>query len=667
MSKLLGSRRSSFIALGVAGFLLVILVQLAMSIRTESATWDEDDHIFAGYMSLKTADFGLNPEHPPLVKMLATLPLLHQHLYVPKIQNRSFKMEAYADGNDFLFHNNIGHLLFQVRMAAASLTLLLALLVFLASQEMFGTEAGFIALTLVAFEPNLLAHGALVTTDMGISCFMFATVYAFYRYVKAPSYARLVLVGLAAGLALASKHTGILLLPMLILLAISEILRPESEAEDTRPERAVKMTAALGVITVIAVTVLWGFYGFRYQARPGNLQLNPTMDAYIQQLDARDAHIVGFLAHFHLLPESYLFGLADVRMVADYMPSYIFGKVYAHGVWYYFPAAFVIKATLAFLILLVLTMVAIAMRRFTRWREILFLSIPPVFHLLIAMSAGLNIGARHILPLFVFFSVLIAGAMWTLIQHNRRWVYVVGALLLFHVISSLRAYPVYLAYANEAWGGQANTYKYLTDSNVDWGQQLIAVRGYLQQHNIQNCWFAYFAQGALDARSYGIPCKPLPTADTLWFNEELDVPPVIDGPVLISVGTLTGYEFGSSQLNPYQQFVGLRPKDTIQYGVFVYDGHFAVPMAAALTHAQKSSNLLGEKKTSEALAEAQTAVTMDAECIQAETALGDALVALNQPQQAHAAYEKALLQINKLEPDEAKNWLPGIERKLAGS
>lgn len=664
MNNFLVRERRTRVALGVACFLLVILVQLAMSIRTQSVTWDEDDHIFAGYMSLKTGDFGLNPEHPPLVKMLANLPLMYQHLYVPKIQNRNFKQEAYADGNDFLFHNHVDHLLFEVRMAAASLTLLLALLVFLAAQEMFGTEAGFLALTLVAFEPNLLAHGAFVTTDMGISCFMFATIYAFYRYVKAPSYARLALTGLAAGLALASKHTGILLLPMLILLAICEVLRPDTE--DTRPERAVKMTAALGVIIVIAVTVLWAVYGFRYQARPDGLQLNPTMDAYLQQLNPRDAHIVGFFAHFHLLPESYLYGLADVRMVADYMPSYIFGKVYAHGVWYYFPVAFVIKATLAFLILLVLTIAAIAMRRFTRWREILFLSIPPVFHLLVAMSSGLNIGARHILPLFVFFSVLIAGAMWALIQQNRRWAYAVAVLLLFHIVSSARAFPVYLAYSNELWGGQANTYKYLTDSNTDWGQQLIAVRGYLQQHNIKNCWFAYFVQGALDSRGYGIPCKPLPTADTLWFNEELDVPPIIDGPVLISAGTLTGYEFGSSQLNPYQQFVGLKPKAFIQYGVFVYDGKFAVPMASAMTHAQKSSNRLAAKNVSEALTEAQAAVSIDPNCIQAQIALGDALAASNQPQEAHAAYEKALVQIKKLEPDEAKNWLPGIENKLAG-
>src|SRR5205807_673523 len=100
-------------------------------------------------------------------------------------------------------------MLFRARMAAAFFTLLLALLVFLAGQEMFGTGAAFIALTLLVFDPNLLAHGAVVGTDVGLSCFMFASVYGFYRYRKAPSTWRLVVVGLATGLALASKHTGI--------------------------------------------------------------------------------------------------------------------------------------------------------------------------------------------------------------------------------------------------------------------------------------------------------------------------------------------------------------------------------------------------------------------------------------------------------------------------
>src|SRR5829696_3667209 len=220
-----GGRRGVSEAAGVVSLVLVLGLQLALSVRQESQTWDEGDHIFAGYMTWTRADFGLNPEHPPLLKLLATAPLLPTPLKVPELQNRNFKEEAFLDGKEFLYRNDADAILFRTRMAAATLTLLTALLLFAATREMFGHGAAFVALALLAFEPNLLAHGALVTTDAGLSCFMFATTYAFYRYAKAPSVWRLVVVGLSAGLALAVKHSGIFVFPMLFLLAACEVVR----------------------------------------------------------------------------------------------------------------------------------------------------------------------------------------------------------------------------------------------------------------------------------------------------------------------------------------------------------------------------------------------------------------------------------------------------------
>ena len=152
---------------------------------------------------------------------------------MPVLQDRMFKHEAFLGGKDFFFKNDANAMLFRARMAVTFFTLLLALLVFLAAQEMFGTVAGFIALGLLVFDPNLLAHGAVVGTDVGLSCFTFASVYAFYRYVKAPSPWRLIVVGIATGLALVCKHTGILVFPMLFLLAIWEVWRgvPTTEPE----------------------------------------------------------------------------------------------------------------------------------------------------------------------------------------------------------------------------------------------------------------------------------------------------------------------------------------------------------------------------------------------------------------------------------------------------
>src|SRR5437867_5911608 len=554
MTGSLQNKQRRLVAVGVIGLLAALVLQLTLSVSRESPTWDEGDHIFAGYRSLTHKDFGLNPEHPPVVKMLAAAPLLSMPLKVPEVRNRFFMHEAFLDGKDFLFGNDADAIMFRARMTASILTILLALLVFVATREFFGMGAGFIALTLIAFEPNLLAHGARVTTDAGLSCFMFATIYAFYRYVKAPSAWRLAVVGLATGFTLAAKHTGILVIPMLALLAICEVVRgrpakqPDSKAPVGTGRHAGRLAISVIVSALIAVGVLWTSYGFRFAARPDGLQLNPTFAEWIGQLKPIEAQLVSFAARWHLLPESYLYGLAAVRLSAEAYTSFVLGTVYPHGVWFYFPVTFAIKSTLAFLILLGISIFAIATRKLTGEREILFLTIPPAFYLIVAMSSKINIGVRHILPLYVFLAVLIAGATRSLMRGNRRWQYVVAALLVFHVFSSVRSYPNYMAYSNELWGGPSQTYKYLTDSNVDWAQQLKSTKQYLDGRGIKECWFAYFGQGVLEPHYYGVPSKPLPTADSLWMNERIDVPPTIDGTVLVSACVLSGFEFGPGAL-----------------------------------------------------------------------------------------------------------------------
>ena len=647
---------------GVACLLATMVTQMALSIRQESLTWDEDDHIFAGYMSWKTGDFGLNPEHPPLVKLLATIPILGMPLHVPKLQHREFKIEAFLDGKEFLSKNDADAILFRVRMAAALLTALMALLVFLAATEMFGPVAGFIALTLVAFDPNLLAHGAFVTTDMGLSCFLFASVYAFYRYAKAPSAWRLALVGIAAGCALASKHTGILVLPMLFALAVFEAFRRRGWKQTGR------LALAVVAIAAVAVAVLWAFYGFRYQARPQGLAMNPPLAQFARGLKPLDSWLISTSARWHLLPESYLYGLVDVRYMVGYYPSYIFGKVYPHGVWFYFPSAFAIKSTLPFLALMVLAVVAVATRKLKDWRIILFLSVPAAIHFLVATCLTINIGLRHILPVYVFLNLLAAGAAWVFIQKDRRWAWAVGLLLVFQVASSMRSFPAYIAYANELWGGPSNTYKYLSDSNTDWAQQLKAAKKYLEGRGVTNCWFAYFAEGVVDSTGYyGIPCRPLITADTMWVNEETTIPPVIDGPVLISAGTLSGFEFGSDDLNPYRQFMWLKPVATIQNGILVFEGRFHVARASSLSHVQKAGNLSRAGRPGEALVEAQAAVDTDPDFFGAQQALGDALMRLHRRDEARAAWQIALELAKKLEPGVREDRIHAVERRLAGA
>ena len=188
--------------------------------------------------------------------------------------------------------------------------------------------------------------------------------------------------------------------------------------------------------------------------------------------------------------------------------------------------------------------------------------------------------------MYAFLWVLAAGGAVALIKANRKWAYAVIALIAFQAVSSARAYPAYMAYANEMWGGPSQTYKYLSDSNSDWGQQLKSVKKYLDARGVKDCWFIYFGEGVIDTKYYGIPCKPLPTADSLWVNEKIEAPPAVDGPVLISAGDLSGFEYGPGALNPYAQFQSLKPTAVIDYGVFVFDGHFEIPLASAKSHIQ---------------------------------------------------------------------------------
>lgn len=670
----------------VGALILIYWAQMLHAIRGESLTWDEGDHIFAGYESLKTHDFGYNPEHPPMVKMVGTLPLLPLDLRTPPNQHRFFKMESYFDGRELLFRNgpaNGGHysantLIFRARLFASIFGLIAALLVFLGTTEMFSLTAGLIALILFCFEPNLLAHGAFVTTDMGAACTIFATVYAFWRWLKRPTPARLIVAGLVAGIALATKHSTILLAPMLILIAAGALFiqrrQPRASTTPKTPPRITiaHMIGAFIAITLIAAAVLWTFYGFRYNARPDGLTLSPTLAQYVQPLAPHEAHGILFFAHLHLLPESWLYGLADVRRVANGYPSFLLGRVYPHGTWFYFPVLFIIKSTLAMLALLALTLFAIA-RRWLRFSfELYCVLVPPILYFLVSMGSHLNIGARHILPVFLFCCVIAAAGAAALIsapqtrKARERWTIAVIALLIFHFASTLHASPNYLTYSNEAWGGPSKTYLYLSDSNADWAQQLIVVSDFLHTNNITDCYFAYFATPIILPSDYGIPCKLLPTFDSYGTNTYLDTPSVISGTVLISAGDLNGFEFGSRVLNPYESFRTLKPNAIIQDGVLVYQGTYNLPLVSAMPYIDRSRDALRAHNITDAVAQAQQAAQIAPGDVQPEFALGDALAAAGRTEEARAAYLRAAPKIDTMEPASRAEWHGTLAAKIAG-
>jgi tetratricopeptide (TPR) repeat protein len=299
-------------------------------------------------------------------------------------------------------------------------------------------------------------------------------------------------------------------------------------------------------------------------------------------------------------------------------------------------------------------------------RELGFLLIPVVVYFAISMSSDMDIGARHLLPVYPFLYVLVGAAAMVLLDRDARWGFVLVGLLGWQVATSVRVSPAYMAYGNEAWGGPAKVDRYLGDANTDWGQQLKAVKRYLDERKITNCWFAYFPDGSIDPSDYGVNCKRLPTTDLLyWLDVPVATPPAISGTVLISAGDLEGIEFGDGRLNPYDEFRKVKPTAVIQHSVYVFDGTFAVPLAAALVEARDASKLADAGQKDAALAKAEDAARLAPWSGQVQATLGDVLLKDGKKAEALQAYETALQIEETVRPDLQVEEAVGVRKRIA--
>jgi len=636
--------------------LIVFNLEIFFSVRTESQTFDEPAHLYAGYSYWLHSDFGVNPEHPPLGKLVAALPLLLSRPKYPDAPNTYFRAVSIVGGLQLLYPPGSDALLNNARAAITIFALLLAMLVALAANEMFGRQTALVALLIFVFDPLIIGNAPLITTDTAVSCFIFATVYAFYRYTKKPSILGLLICGLAAGLALAAKHSALFIFVVLFLLAIVEValnLRPKtSEAESAPPPRttsqsALRLAASLLAIVIISVTVLWAFYTFRYQARPGNSTIIPPTAELLKQMNhPAEAKVIGFAEQHHLLPEAYLYGLTDVvTLCRDGRAMFLFGNTYPSGRWFYFPATLLIKCTLGFLALLVLLPFARIVWTLEYRRQILFLTVPPVTYLAWAMTSKLDLGIRHILPIFPFLIVLAAAGAVSLARRSRVLKWAVGLLLVAHAASSLAAAPNYLPYSNEAFGGPQNTYRALDDANVGWGGGLKALSAYLKEHHITNCWIAYSAFP--DPASFGIPCKQLPTffglvAGLSGVPLQQSAPESISGPVFISSEEVDGSQWGAKGMSPYVHFGSLHPAHIIADEILEYDGTFSIPRVASVSHSEAALAVLQNKgNPADALANAREAIRLDPDSLPAHDILTFALAANGLKNDAMREYKVA--------------------------
>jgi hypothetical protein len=456
---------------------------------------------------------------------------------------------------------------------------------------------------------------------------------------------------------LAAKVSGVLAVPILILLALTDV----AFAQSGKAKRAGNLLAALMVVFLVGYAILWSFYTFRYAARPGGLMISPSVTQLVQGLPSGwKSKLIQEFAAWHLFPEGYLFGFAKLLSNITGVPGFLFGHIYPMGTWMYFPAALLIKSSLSILSFLLVS--PWLLKRYGKGTYVPAIGMGLAFIaiLLSCMTSRLQIGVRHELALYPFAVVLAAAGAWALACTSRVAAGVVAALLLFQCISSLHSYPDYLAYSNEAFGGPSRTYRRLTDSNVDWGQQLKEVGAYVKTRGVTECWFAY---SNIAASTNSIPCKPLPTGLALLAGQPQPlIPAHIQGTVLIGAVDISGILWGAGDLNPYSQFRDSAPAEMIGNSVLVYQGDFDVPLLAGHSYASQVPMLMLTQKRDAALSEASTALALDPQSPMLEAALGATLLQLGRVQEANEAFSRAMLKAREHKPDDES---PAVAAKIA--
>ena len=574
-----------------------MFTQMWVTVRRLSVTSDEADHLHAGYRYLQCRDFGWNPEHPPLVKMVAALPLLAMSINDPIVSpcgKPSTKLLDFQVGHDFIFANRES-VLMAGRMAASVFAGLLLVTVWMFARRLFGVSVALISGVLIAFEPNLLAHGSLVMTDVAASFGFILVVYALYAQLSHPSTMRLLLLGLASGLCLGLKHSTTLLVVILPALVVVDALFVD---RSIRSQTLLRNLRSLLVVAAISLFVLWGMYGGRYAARPDDAK--PWTPARLELTHGVFARqVIPALESWHLLPQAYLIGLQDISVEADGgKRMFLLGRVYPTGEWFYFPVAALIKFTLPMLLLVVVSTAAVGFWR-SHKREAAFLLVPAAILFASGMAYSVDIGIRHILPVLPFLVIYASAGTWSLVR-GRKWpTLALAALLCLHAASSLHAQPDYLSYSNELWGGPANTYKYLSDSNTDLGQAFKMARDYVAQHRPASCWvFQSYNESTSD---YGIPCD----------DGNASVPPThFTGTVIVS-SILVDRIMSPYRARGADIFKDMQPKAKLGgSALFVYEGTFDLtPIVAA--ELLKLASSKGPRDPQFAIAQAQQVLSFD--------------------------------------------------------
>ena len=512
---------------GWSALVLILIVPLlaVSSLLSKSSTADEAFHLSAGYTHLVEHDFRRVPEHPPLMKSVSGLML---HLFADV--NFDHDSRAWRDGNhwqfgaDFLNRwNRPDRLLFLGRLPMVALSMAVALSVFLWSRRLFGDAGALLSLALYVFGPNLLAHGRLVTTDLPIAAGVLWSAWAAELLLQRITPRRLLALAAALSFAALVKLSAVLLAPTLAVLAGVRVVvgspwpaalgRREIRL-DTLGRRLVAAIVLTALLVLFTCGAIWAVYGFRYRAVSDDSP-TPAAWSWSEQLAARGApqKLIVALRDARVLPEGYLYGLAWSIHHQEGRSAFAAGRYSSTGWRWYFPYTFLIKTPLPVLALLLLSVTVRVRER--KHLDLLTESawvLPVAVFFGFAMTSHLNIGHRHLLPIYplLFVGLGHLGRAW---QAAGRGLVHVGVPLLVALtaVSTVSVHPHYLAHFNLLAGGPSGGYRHLVDSNLDWGQDLKGLSNELRRRGVERVHLSYFGSAA--PRAYGFVPERAPAEE----------------------------------------------------------------------------------------------------------------------------------------------------------
>src|SRR5438046_141430 len=264
-------KRSSIAAICL---ILAFCLQAVLAVSRLSATSDEAVHLASGYSYWETRDFRMNPEHPPLAKLIAAVPLL---VIRPKLNTSSAVWKAaseYEFGFDFIFTNDADRLLFWGRIMMVALAAFGGAVTFIWSRDLFGPVAGLLALGMYAFSPNLLAHGMLITTDVPVAVFSLLTLYLFWKQHDNPRWPTSIATGLALGAAMACKYSGGLLPLLIAALAMVRAFLQVNRKQAVSTQARNLAVMAVASLLVIEASYLFAVSPLAYFANASTVNTN---------------------------------------------------------------------------------------------------------------------------------------------------------------------------------------------------------------------------------------------------------------------------------------------------------------------------------------------------------------------------------------------------------